>query len=222
MAGFVLFGLTYEKPISEVKQKAEKASPDQAARVSYTIIDEDIIDAPIKTQIEQHVLASGVPTEDGLRLQLQRLYDEAKARRGFRHHASPTNIFIYVYGSPEQASAKQGLWIGMVAKGFNNRSPSIDINKDRLAALSAPAKDRFNLSETKRRELFYKTVSAERRASREAMKRGGDLQQQANFEGMLLDEYKRKIAEAHGITVDQLIKLEVEGVKNGWPLPPYE
>ena len=105
--------------------------------VSYTIVDENIYDKPIKTQIEQHIVVSGIPTKAELKAEILKRYRAALARRGFRYYNPATNIYIYVYGTEQQARAGLGLWIGMIAKGFSDKGePSVLINEARLAGLS--------------------------------------------------------------------------------------
>ncbi len=117
-----------------------------AARVTYTVVDEKIYDKPIKTQIEQHIVVSGVPTKAELEAEILKRYRAATARRGFRYYNPATNIYIYVYGTEQQARAGQGLWIGMLAKGFSDKGVGL-INEERLAALSQAPEERFGLSD---------------------------------------------------------------------------
>lgn len=101
----------------ETAPVAEEAVGHIDEDVVYAIFDESVSDAPIKTQIEQHIVVEGIPSPEGLAEQIRHRYAEAKARRGFRYHNPASNIYIYVYGSEEQARAGQGLWIGMIAHG---------------------------------------------------------------------------------------------------------
>ena len=70
-----------------------------AASVTYTVIEENIYDKPIKTQIEQHIVVSGVPNKAEVEAEILKRYRVAAARRGFRYYNPATNIFIHVYGS---------------------------------------------------------------------------------------------------------------------------
>lgn len=193
-----------------------------AAGVTYTIVDENIYDKPIKTQIEQHIVVSGVPTKAELEAEILKRYRAATARRGFRYYNPATNIYIYVYGTEQQARAGQGLWIGMIAKGFSDKGePRVLINEERLAALSQAHEVRFGLSEQRRKQVFREIVSAEDRATRDAMARVPDSQimKQIALERELGKNYKSKVAQQYGLTNDQLLKITVEGVKKGWPAP---
>lgn len=146
-----------------------------ADSVTYTVVDEKIYDKPIKTQIEQHLVVSGVPTKTELEAEIRNLYRTATARRGFRYYNPATNIFIYVYGTKQQARAGQGLWIGMIAKGFSDKGePRVVINKDRLAALSQAPEERFGLSQQRRKQVFREIAKAGDRAIREARARVAD------------------------------------------------
>ncbi len=193
-----------------------------AGNVSYTIVDENIYDKPIKTQIEQHIVVSGVPTKAELQAEILKRYRTALSRRGFRYHNPATNIFIYVYGTEQQARAEQGLWIGMIAKGFSDKGePEVLINEARLAGLSKAPEERFGLSEQRRKQVFRDIAAAEDRATRDAMARVPDSQimKQLDLERELREKYKAKVAQQYSLTSDQLRKIMFEGVKKGWPAP---
>ena len=188
---------------------------------TYTVVDEKIYDAPIKTQIEQHIVVSGVPTKAELEFELLKRYRAVMARRGFRYHNSATNIFIYIYGTKQQARDGRGLWIGMIAKGFYDRGePQARISEERLAALSRTPEERFGLPERKRKRVFREIATAEDRATRDAMARvpNSQIMKQIHLEGELREKYNAKVAERHNLTKDQLLKITVEGVKKGWPV----
>ena len=189
-------------------------------RVVYTMFDESISDTPIKTQIEQHIIAQGIPSPEGVAGEIRRRYAEAKARRGFRYHNPASNIYIYVYGSEEQAGAGQGLWIGMIAHGpADNGDPQVQISEMRLAALSAKSEERFGLSEEVRKGVFREIAAAEERATQEAMKRVPDsrIMEQIELENELGGEYKRALARKYKVSEEQLQEIRLEGVQKGWP-----
>lgn len=188
--------------------------------VVYTMFDESISDAPIKTQIEQHIVAQGIPSPEGLTEEIRRRYAEARARRGFRHYNPASNIYIYVYGSEEQAQAGQGLWIGMIAKGPAERGePEVQISEMRLAALSTQPEERFGLSEEVRQGVFREIAAVEERATKEAMERVPDsrIMEQIELERELGAEHKRALARKYKLSVEQLHEVGLEGVKKGWP-----
>lgn len=193
-----------------------------AGNVSYTIVDKNIYDKPIKTQIEQHIVVSGVPTKAELEAEILKRYRAALARRGFRYHNPATNIYIYVYGTVQQARAGQGLWIGMIAKGFSDKEePRVLINEERLAGLSKAPEERFGLSEQRRKQVFREIAASEDRATRDARARFPDSQimKQIDFERKLGEKYKAAVAQKYGLTNDQLLKITIEGMKKGWPAP---
>ena len=193
-----------------------------AGDVSYTIVDENIYDKPIKTQIEQNFVVSGVPTKHELEAEILKRYRATLARRGFRYHNPATNIYIYVYGTVQQARAGQGLWIGMISKGFSDKEePRVLIDEERLAGLSKAPEERFGLSELKRKQVFREIAASEDRATRDAMARFPDSQfmKQIDLERKLGEKYKAAVAQKYGLTNDQLLKITVEGVKKGWPAP---
>lgn len=202
------------------EQSVTSRDPLSESSITYSMVDEKISDTPIKTQIEQHIVASGLPTKAVLEAEILKRYRLAKARRGFRYHNPATNVYIYVYGTKEQAIAGQGLWIGMVAMGPSDKGePRVLINEERLTSLSQGPEERFGLSEQKRKEVFRSIAVAEDRATREAIARVPDSQiiKQVDVERALGEKYKMEIAGRYGLTEDQLLEITLEGVTNGWP-----
>jgi hypothetical protein len=200
-------------------REESRQTPAADSGITYSVVDEKVSDTPIKTQIEQHIVASNVPTKAELEAEILRRYRSAKARRGFRHHNPATNVYIYVYGTKEQASAGQGLWIGMVAMGpLDKGEPRVLISEERLAALSQESEELLVLSEQVRKEVFRGIAAAEDRATREAMARVPDSQimKQIDVERELGEKYKTELARKYGLTEDQLKEIVVEGVTKGW------
>ncbi len=194
-----------------------KASP--ATRITYAVAKEEVYDAPAKTQIVQHIVVSGIPTEAELRTEIFKRYRSAKARRGFRYYNPATNIYIYVYGTKEQARAQGIRWIGMLAISKGDKGePRVVVDEGRLAALSQKPEDRFGLSEQRRKRVFREIAAAEDRATREAMARVPDSQvmKQIDLESKLQEKYRAEIARKYNLTEDQLLKISVEGVTKGW------
>ena len=77
------------------KKKPPDVLPAAFSALQYEIVDKDIYDTPIKTQVQLHAVVSGTITKAGLENLLQKLYAEAQATRGFKHHGGkPTHIFI--------------------------------------------------------------------------------------------------------------------------------
>jgi hypothetical protein len=204
-------------PVTHLSPEQREESP---SNVSYTVVDEEIYDKPIKTQIEQHILVSGIPTAAQLDAELLRRYQAAFERTGFIYHNPATNIYIYIYGSEEQARARQGLWIGMISKGpLDQGEPRPVINSDRLSALSSVPKERFGLSENERKAAYQEIAAAERRGTTEAMAQVPDsaIMKQIERERELQAKYKRAVARKYGVTDSQLMEIGLEGVKKGWP-----
>ena len=206
---------------SEATQLGPKEQPETSpGSVSYTVVEETVSDKPIKTQIEQHVLAARIPTTTQLETELLRRYQAALTRGGFRYYNLATNIYIYIYGSQEQARARQGLWIGMIARGPLDKSdPRPVVDQGRLSALSSKPEERFGLSEDERKAAFREIVAAEDRATDEAMAEipDTDIMKQIALERELQARYKRAVARKYRVTDDQLTGIGIEGVKKGWP-----
>ena len=187
----------------------------------FSLVEEKIEDIPIKTQIVQHVVAIDAPTKEQLEAEVLTRYNAAKYRNGFRYHRNPTNIYIYIYGSEEQARDGQGLWIAMLAKSYGETGePSVVINEERLATLTAEPEDRFGLSESDRKQLFAEIGRAQERATDEAMSRIPDIKimEQLELEQELAERYKAELAAKYGLTDEEVFQVMTEGVRKGWLL----
>ncbi|MEX2528558.1 MAG: hypothetical protein WEA09_13060 [Gemmatimonadota bacterium] len=186
----------------------------------FSLSNESVSDTPLRTLIEQHIVASGTPTVEELEAELTRRFQAARDRRGFEHHNPATNIFIYIYGTEEQARAGQGLWLGMLAfTPSDDGQPIVTVSDARSAAASREPEERYGLSEQERREIFREIAAAEDRAMQEAMERVPDseVMRQIELERELGEQFKAELASRYGLTLDELRAISSEGVLAGWP-----
>jgi hypothetical protein len=185
----------------------------------FYLVEEEVSEMPIKAQVEQHIAVSSPPTKEQLVGELSTRYESASSRRGFKHHRNPTNIYIYIYGSEEQARAGQGTWIAMLAKNHGETSqPTVTINEGRLKALSSEPEERFGLSEESRKRLFSEVFQAERRATAEAGTTvpDSDFRRQGKLQSELAERYTAEVAEKHGLSREDLDAISIEGIIKGW------
>jgi len=138
---------------------------------NYSVLNENVYDIPLKTQVELNILVSGEISETGLRALLNQLYSSTKARKGFKYHDSPTNIYIYAFTSKERYESGMGQWIAMLQKSYGDVSSKISVNERQIAQLGAEPEEKFGLSETTRRQIWSEIVKAEDRATKEAEER---------------------------------------------------
>ncbi|MFQ5839586.1 MAG: hypothetical protein ACE5HK_02580, partial [Candidatus Methylomirabilales bacterium] len=102
----------------------------------FEVVMDEISDTPLKTQVELHIVVSGKITEDNLRTLLNRQYQLAMDRRGFKYHKAPTNVYIYTYDSEEKAKAGQGLWLAMLQMGpLEKGKPKLTVRPDQIVNL---------------------------------------------------------------------------------------
>ncbi|MCH8347823.1 MAG: hypothetical protein IH901_04920 [Proteobacteria bacterium] len=198
----------------------EKASAIIEKDFSFRLFNERVSDSAIKTEVEQKVLVSGIPTREGLENEILKRYREISSRTGFVYHQNPTNIFIYVYGSEEQARSGGWTWVAMLAKSFGaSGTPKVSIDETRLADLSSPPEEKFGLSEETRKIIFKEMADAEDRAMKEARAKIPDSQfmEQFDLKDELEGKYKSKIAEVYGLNENQFMEIMLEGVLKGWP-----
>lgn len=190
------------------------------AILKYTILNEDVYDAAIKTQVTLSVLVSGEISEAGLKNLLNQLYSSTKARKGFKYHDSPTSIYIYAYTSKERAESGMAQWIAMLQKADAETKPTTNINERQLAQLGAEPEERFGLSEEKRKEIWKELILIEDRAMKEAEKQyPEEWEKEIEMQRRLIGENENKLAQKYELTSDQLGKISTEGLEKDWPFP---
>ena len=69
-----------------------------------------------------------------------------------------------------------------------------------------------------RMDIFRGIVKAEDRGRVESEKVGKTLEESIDLQMRLTEKYKKELAEAHGLTEEELTKIMVEGVLNNWPM----
>ncbi|GAF81256.1 unnamed protein product, partial [marine sediment metagenome] len=167
------------KPISQRTSKADvrkipsqkipsKIESDEPAMLKHVVLNEEVYDIPLKTQVVLNILVSGEISESGLRNLLQKLYSSTKARSGFKYHNSPTNIYIYAFTSKERFESGTGQWIAVLQQSPVDLGPRISINKRQIAQLGAKSEEKFGLSEEKRKEIWKELVLIEDRSWKES------------------------------------------------------
>ena len=132
-------------PTFTIEEKNEPPLPE------YSIYDEEIYDAPIKTQIFLKVLVRGDTSKEDIENLLNHLYNLATTKRKFIYHNPPTNITIQAYNSKEKA--KSGQWI-MILLDHHDIKPKIMINERQVAQINAIPEKRFGLSEIARKRIW--------------------------------------------------------------------
>lgn len=226
--GYVYANLLFNEPLSEnVIYKKTNIND-----VSYEIYNEDIYDAPVKTQIELKIIVRREVTAEDLKNILNTLYNQNIKRTGFKYHTNPTNIYIYIYNSDERAESGGSQWIAMISKSFDDNKPSIRINEKQIELQYEKKTEKFGFSEQKRILIFQESVKAEDRSSIEAEKKyplsypaevtQETIKKYAKYEKQLMEQYKDEIANKYEITREQLDEIEIEGINKQWPLPKYE
>jgi len=218
----VLLGADEFKVQSKPKSKppALPAAPvGTPAHPVYAVANEVVSDTPIKTQVEQHVVVSGKPTAAQVEQFLRSRWSEISCRTGYRYHDNPTNVYIYVYETKQQALAGRGLWLGMLQMGpLEKGVPAVTLRKDQIPLLGSPPETRFRLTEARRKKVYRELLRAEHRSTTEATKRfPSDIMKQINCEDELLQKYRSQLLETFSLTEKQLTEIAIEGIKKRWP-----
>jgi hypothetical protein len=204
------------EPAREEKAEAAPvtaARPPEVPLPEYTVLDEDVYDAPIKTQVILHILVSGEITKQNLRALLSKLYAELQKRRGFKYHTAATHIGVYAYPKEENWKSGSGGWIAYLLRMGEGEPTEYRINEGQFAQLGAKPEQKFGLSEAQRKKVFGEIAQAEDRAYEE-VPGGGEPRER------LENKYKDALAAKYGLTGEQLSDISVEGLVKDWPLPP--
>ena len=192
-----------------------------AERVTYTIVEENIADTMFSTKIDQHIVVTGIPSKAELETALQEFYNTAMARR-FHEREQATHVWIYIYGTQQQAKAGQGLWIGMLEMTpFKEHKPEITVNERRITALAQVPEERMGISERTRKQVYLDLGDAELKAIRIAMARFPDPPQykkQLEHERQLRDQFTVEILKKYGLPSEQHDEIMIEGFEKGWVL----
>ncbi|MEE9555451.1 MAG: hypothetical protein V3W18_14285 [candidate division Zixibacteria bacterium] len=221
---------------SDKKTEQKIAEKPDVPMPTYHVVDRDIYDAPIKTQVELHAVVSGRVTEFGLRQLLQKLYGEANATRGLKYHGGkPTHVFIYLYTSQDHFKSGMGQWIAMLSKIGENSRVDTEVKTEQISQLDAKPEVKHGLPESKRKEIFRAIVTAEDRAVADASriyplpdpgkpgysqaKASEQYEKQAEASNTLMEKYKSEVAELYGISQEQVKDISIEALTKNWPMP---
>jgi len=222
------------RPVSKPKPKPDAPMP------AYEVVDRDKYDAPIKTQITLSAVVSGTLSEAGLKRLLRKLYDEARATRGFKYHGGrPTHVFIWLYTSRDHFKSGMGQWVGMLSKTGENSRVDIKVKAALISQLDTKPEVKHGLPESKRIEIFRASVTAEDRANADAERRhplpdplsrgysqakaNAQVMKQAEARSELMEKYNAEVARRYGITEEQRRSISLEATKKNWPiLPPRQ
>jgi hypothetical protein len=240
----IIFALTFSMwflGCSERKEICQSTSAhdllNEKSKITYSVLNENVLDAPIKTQIELSILVSGEITESNLRELINKLYVSISNRKGFKFHQFPTNIYIYAFISRKYYESGMGQWIAMLEKNQASTESKILINSNQLGGLNVKSEEKFGLSVQQRKAIWDELIKAEDRAwaeaenaypsnldavrgmSREQIK----IQLDRHFltEEALKEGYKDRLSKKYNLTKQQLKEIALEGLEKDWAMPPF-
>lgn len=200
--------------------------------LKYSIHDEKVYDAPIKTQVSLGVIIEDKKIdEQKVRDLLNHLYDNTKQRSGFEYHKNPTSIYIYSYTSSEKAESGMAQWIGMISKSHSELEPKVKINETQFNALTETKENKWGLTHEQRKDIWNKIIRAEDRALKEAGKKHPldkpgltieDMAKRGALMGKLNKKYENDILTEYGLERVTLDSISIEGLVNGWAFPKEE
>ncbi len=208
---------------------SRKSMKTPATVIEHTIHNEDIYDAPIKTQITLEVIVNPENLNElKIRDLLNYLYDKTKKRTGFQYHKNPTNIFIYVFTSKEKAESGMGQWIGMISKSYDETTPKISVSETQLNSLNEVEEEKWGLTHNQRLEVWDKIIRLEDKAQLEADKKYpldkagitmDDINKNSDLMKKLKSQYEIELAKEYSISKNIIDSVGLEGLKNGWAFP---
>jgi len=206
--------------------------------LQVTLFDEEVYDAPIKTQVVRKLLVGGRFSKRDLEEMVREQYRSVRARRDFNYHNPANTVAIYAY--TDQARAQAGdVWVAALIKTADDREPTVMVDEGQLAQIGRPPEVKYGLTEEQRQQVWLGIVAAEDRAHAEAEATyplpdpatseyrqwsRDQLDQQRNRQGHLVDQlqlqYKDDLARQYGLTQEQLVAIGTEGFQKRWPIPP--
>lgn len=185
-----------------------------------SVIVEDEIDTKLKAQVEQRLAVSGTVTEEDMRAFLKERYQNLSKRGGFTHYDSPNNIFVYVFGSREQAEHGGPGWMGAVIKGTSDEEASIQVRTDQIEDYNEGPETRLGLEEDERKEIFKAIVKAEDRAREDARDEyPNDSDQRVELRRDLENKYRTEVRKKYDISRAVQDSITSEGLEKRWPFP---
>jgi hypothetical protein len=119
---------TGEAEVEKLEQAAEARRARQREAGSYKILNREVTDTPVKTQVELQVLVNRNATGERLESVLQHVYDEVAAESGFKHHRHPNAIYVWAYTSEDWETNSTG-WVGTIQKAAADSKPGIQLMK---------------------------------------------------------------------------------------------
>ena len=229
LAGII--SATVMKPNPNMVQDMKKKYYESKAIAipGFKLVDAKVHDVPIETQVTLGLAASSKDiTKDELEAVLKNLYTKVSKMKGFKYRKYPNAVYIYIYRSTDEVGYANPL--AKLKKSAVDKHPSIIINERQLAFLKEPPKEKFGLSEAKRREIYKEMIRNEDSAQAEADAKfpldgltGSKFKNEADKNVELFQKlnakYQRQLAQKYGLSTKQLMEIGVEGITKEWPMP---
>ena len=90
------------------------------------VLDEEIMDAPLKTQIALRVEIPGNTTKEQLTRYMHQLYVEQMARTGFKARPTPNAVYAFLYTEDVDWTINGAGWVGRIKKAAADDGPTFD------------------------------------------------------------------------------------------------
>jgi hypothetical protein len=114
-----------------MEQPTQTAAPAPAAKPdskppNMRVLDEEISDSPIKTQVKLHLAVPRTVTRGELDALMRSLYATQMARSGFKARPTPNAVYAFIYLDGIDWKANSTSWVGRVSKAASSSEPTFD------------------------------------------------------------------------------------------------
>lgn len=186
---------------------------------SAKIVKDESYETPGKAQVEYHILVGEKHlSKETLTLLLQQFYEKATKVRGWKYHAKPTVIAIYMYTSKQHLESNSRTNIAEITKIPSNSEPELKFHEGQLRNIGKPQEEKWGISEEQRRYVYGLIGQAEMRAIKEADKAFPDFGEgHMEMVDMLTKKYYEEIMQKYTLTEDQFFEIIPEGIEKNWP-----
>ncbi len=226
---------TAEALTYEIVQEEDNSMKALGNKLLSEYTSKEIENLPTAKRMSYRILVSPEIKENQVRPTVEKIVSDISSRNN-----EIDSIHLLLYSDRELIEGSYDVAMAIWAPGgevknitpeiarSNNRtgyeiSLTIRQNLEGYLKSRAESEDKFELSETERRQIFKEIVAAEDRAMDEADKLfpievPGNLDKNIDKMRELEELYKSQIIEKYGITEEALSEIGVEGAMKRWPM----
>lgn len=217
----VIIGYSSSKYLS--RDRVAKAPAKTNEILSYSVHEEEVYDAPIKTQLTLRLIVEDeMVTKSQIIDLLNSLYTSSLKRTGFKYHKNPTRVSIFAYSTEKKANSGSE-WLGMIQTQHDSGKPSVKINDLQMKSLKEIKIEKWNLEYDIRVQLWESMLLIELRAQNETDSLYRDktysqvsMKKRAKNVDRLIEKYENNLADEYKVDLSILDSISYEAANNGW------